>query len=100
MGSDYEKCYRQFIQVYLDSCESKGLQIGAFLLEPLMLGAGGLKFIDPLYQKVCIQECRLRGIPIVYDEVRYRTRTECSKSIFNCIDVILCILTHGDGTSR
>ena len=34
-----------------------------------MLGAGGLKFIDPLYQKVVVQECRGRGIPIVFDEV-------------------------------
>ena len=34
-----------------------------------MIGAGGMKFIDPLYQKVLVQECRARGIPIVYDEV-------------------------------
>ena len=34
-----------------------------------MVGAGGLKFIDPLYQRVLIQECRKRGLPIVYDEV-------------------------------
>jgi bifunctional dethiobiotin synthetase / adenosylmethionine---8-amino-7-oxononanoate aminotransferase len=34
-----------------------------------MLGAGGLKFIDPLFQKVVVAECRSRGIPIVYDEV-------------------------------
>ena len=37
-----------------------------------MLGAGGLKFIDPLFQKVLVQECRSRGLPIVYDEVRTR----------------------------
>ena len=54
----------------LDICEAKGQQLGAFLMEPLMLGAGGLKFIDPLFQKICVQECRLRGIPIVYDEVQ------------------------------
>lgn len=34
-----------------------------------MLGAGGLKFIDPLYQRVIVQECRERGIPVVFDEV-------------------------------
>lgn len=42
---------------------------GALLLEPLMLGAAGLVFIDPLYQKVLVGLCRDHGIPIVYDEV-------------------------------
>ena len=65
-----------------------------------MLGAGGLKFIDPLYQKVCIQECRLRGIPIVYDEVRYRTRAAYSKRIFHGLDLLLFILTCDNATSR
>lgn len=69
MGSDLEKKYRKFITAYLDDCEAKGLRLGAVLLEPLMLGAGGLKFIDPLYQRVVVQECRGRGIPIVFDEV-------------------------------
>jgi dethiobiotin synthetase/adenosylmethionine--8-amino-7-oxononanoate aminotransferase len=68
-GSELEKSYRTFIQTYLKNCEIKGSQIGALLIEPLMLGAGGLKFIDPIYQKVLVQECRVRGIPIVYDEV-------------------------------
>ena len=65
-----------------------------------MLGAGGLKFIDPLYQKVCIQECRLRGIPIVYDEVRYGTRAAYSESIFHGLDLLLFILTCDNATSR
>jgi bifunctional dethiobiotin synthetase / adenosylmethionine---8-amino-7-oxononanoate aminotransferase len=63
--------YKTYAKAFLDhiSSEHKGRNIGAFLLEPLMLGAGCLKFIDPLYQKVFIVECRSRGIPIVYDEV-------------------------------
>jgi hypothetical protein len=40
-----------------------------------MLGAGGLKFIDPLYQRVIVQECRERGIPVVFDEVHTYIRT-------------------------
>lgn len=70
MDSELDTAYRVYIRGVLDSCEAKGQQLGAFLLEPLMMGAGGLKFIDPLFQKVTVQECRLRGIPIVYDEVR------------------------------
>ncbi|KAJ1424044.1 pyridoxal phosphate-dependent transferase [Ochromonadaceae sp. CCMP2298] len=34
-----------------------------------MLGAGGLVFLDPLFQKVLVQECKSRGIPVVFDEV-------------------------------
>ena len=61
-----------YAKAYLDhsSGENRIRNIGAFLLEPLMLGAGCLKFIDPLYQKVFITECRSRGIPVVYDEVK------------------------------
>jgi bifunctional dethiobiotin synthetase / adenosylmethionine---8-amino-7-oxononanoate aminotransferase len=70
LGSDLDNCYGAFIRAYLDESEKKESQIGALLMEPLMLGAGGLKFIDPLFQKVVVAECRSRGIPIVYDEVR------------------------------
>jgi len=41
----------------------------ALVIEPLMLGAGGLKFVDPLFQKVLVQFCKKRGIPVVFDEV-------------------------------
>ena len=54
-----------------------------------MLGAGGLKFIDPLFQKVCVQECRLRGIPIVYDEVKLPTYFSSSlHKILFCVSEI------------
>lgn len=41
----------------------------ALVIEPIMLGAGGLKFVDPLFQKVLVQVCKKRGIPVVFDEV-------------------------------
>ena len=69
-GSPLEASYRSFINKFLDRCWSSSTQVpGALLIEPLMVGAGGLKFIDPLYQRILIQECRKRGLPIVYDEV-------------------------------
>ena len=43
--------------------------MGALLIEPLLVGAGGMKFVDPLYQRVLMDECKSRGIPVVYDEV-------------------------------
>ena len=33
------------------------------------MGAGGMKFIDPLFQRVLVLECRRRRIPVVFDEV-------------------------------
>ena len=68
-GTDLEVAYRSFVQTYLADCDANNVRIGALLIEPLMIGAGGLKFIDPLYQKVLVQECKARGMPIVYDEV-------------------------------
>ena len=68
-GTDLEVAYRSFVQIYLADCDADNVRIGALLIEPLMIGAGGLKFIDPLYQKVLVQECKARGMPIVYDEV-------------------------------
>ena len=57
------------MKAFLDKAAADGDKIGAFLLEPLMLGAGGLKFIDPLFQSVAVRECKSRGMPVVYDEV-------------------------------
>ena len=73
-------------------CVEEGRRYGALVLEPLLLGAGGMKFIDPLFQRVLIDvvrsseeilfpglsprvitapslQERWRGLPLVYDEV-------------------------------
>jgi dethiobiotin synthetase/adenosylmethionine--8-amino-7-oxononanoate aminotransferase len=44
-------------------------QLGALVLEPLVLGAGGMIFVDPLFQRVLIDAARLRGLPVIFDEV-------------------------------
>ena len=33
-------------------------------------GAGGMVLVDPLFQRVVVRECRRRGIPVIFDEVR------------------------------
>ena len=43
--------------------------LGALVLEPLVLGAGGMIFVDPLFQRVLIDAARARGLPVVFDEV-------------------------------
>lgn len=32
-------------------------------------GAGGMLMIDPLFQRVLVNECRSRNIPVIFDEV-------------------------------
>ena len=43
--------------------------LGALVLEPLVLGAGGMVFVDPLFQRVLIDAARARGLPVIFDEV-------------------------------
>lgn len=69
IGSDIEAAYRDHIAQALADCVAKNLTIGALVIEPVMLGAGGFKFVDPLFQRVLVQECRKQGIPVIADEV-------------------------------
>jgi dethiobiotin synthetase/adenosylmethionine--8-amino-7-oxononanoate aminotransferase len=43
--------------------------LGALVLEPLVLGAGGMIFVDPLFQRVLIDAARARKLPVIFDEV-------------------------------
>ncbi len=60
--------YQAYIAKVLDEISEK-LNIGALLIEPVVQGSGGMVFVDPLFQKVLICQCRERHIPIVFDEV-------------------------------
>ncbi|KAG6831488.1 hypothetical protein H0H87_005055 [Tephrocybe sp. NHM501043] len=65
-----------------------GMRLAALVLEPLVMGAGGMKFVDPLFQRVMIDVVRSadpelglcpphddddgdgwRGLPVIFDEV-------------------------------
>lgn len=50
------------------------------MLEPLLVGAGGMKFVDPLFQRAVIDCCKQRNIPVVFDEVSDRLITNLSSS--------------------
>ena len=32
-------------------------------------GAGGMLMIDPLFQRILVNECKSRKIPVIFDEV-------------------------------
>ncbi|KAI1797454.1 onanonoxo-7-onima-8-eninoihtemlysoneda [Ganoderma leucocontextum] len=72
--------YRQYIQQTLQKLkDGDGPQIAALILEPLVMGAGGMIFVDPLFQRVLIDAARgtpsfrspseWSGIPVIFDEV-------------------------------
>lgn len=71
--------YRDFIQRTLQNLDAKGgPKLAALVLEPLVMGAGGMLFVDPLFQRVLIDVVRASepagsaqwsGMPIIFDEV-------------------------------
>lgn len=95
MGSSLAEYYRAHIRTVLEritqEVDSKtGLKkkFGALVLEPICLGAGGMVFVDPLFQRVLIDVVRKsgdlfeqetpavavrdqdwRGLPVIFDEV-------------------------------
>jgi len=71
--------YKEFIERSLDNIRT---EIAALVLEPLVMGAGGMVFVDPLFQRVLVDVVRSRpppvkpsaegrwsGIPVIFDEV-------------------------------
>lgn len=66
------KCYRDYISRAIECHESNGegrTRIGACIIEPVVQGAGGMRLIDPDFQRAMVDVCRGRGIPVIVDEV-------------------------------
>jgi len=63
--------YRTHVNNTLEKLASGpgAIPLGALVLEPLVLGAGGMVFVDPLFQRVLIDAARARGLPVIFDEV-------------------------------
>jgi len=62
--------YRQHINSTLEKLADSGAPpLGALVLEPLVLGAGGMVFVDPLFQRLLVDVARTRGLPVIFDEV-------------------------------
>lgn len=69
LTSPLAQCYTTAIRKWLNSLACSEVAIGALLLEPIVQGAGGMMFVDPLFQRVLIDEARAIGVPVVFDEV-------------------------------
>lgn len=76
--------YKEYCQSILAEQEKQGKKIGALILEPILLGAGGMMFADPLFQRALVEAVRdyqpnlsktssndldWSGMPVIFDEV-------------------------------
>jgi dethiobiotin synthetase/adenosylmethionine--8-amino-7-oxononanoate aminotransferase len=79
-----ETRYRDYIDHILTHLiKSQGKRFGALIMEPVLLGAGGMIFVDPLFQRTLVQAVRQfhsnnndqenkhdwSGMPVIFDEV-------------------------------
>lgn len=84
INSKIARVYRDWINSRLESAVNSGQKLGALLFEPILLGAGGMIFVDPLFQHLLT--CLVRsstmlcppaadskdswtGLPVITDEV-------------------------------
>lgn len=71
--------YRTYIKETLEELENQGQKFAALVLEPLVMGAGGMIFVDPLFQRLMVDVVRSQkntdgpstwsGLPVIFDEV-------------------------------
>lgn len=74
--------YRDFVSNTLSKLKERqgAPELAALVLEPLVMGAGGMIFVDPLFQRVLIDAVRAveahppqtggwSGLPVIFDEV-------------------------------
>ena len=76
--------FSRFLYLLSKNCFSGSLDILINLFSPFLdidhliwglscyvviQGAGGMHMVDPLFQRVLVNECRSRKIPVIFDEV-------------------------------
>jgi dethiobiotin synthetase/adenosylmethionine--8-amino-7-oxononanoate aminotransferase len=81
--------YRSYLDAELWHLRQKGHKFGALIMEPIILGAGGMMFADPLFQRCLVDAVRgidpnmdsaramdaqgldkdWQGMPVIFDEV-------------------------------
>lgn len=83
LGSHLASDYRNYVRETLKKIEGNGApRFAALVIEPMILGAGGMVFVDPLFQRVLVDEARAyyssdlstpenawKGLPVIFDEV-------------------------------
>ena len=107
LATSLAETYRQHvIKVLRVFNRSQDRILAALLLEPIVMGAGGMIFVDPLFQRILVDTVRDRSLfsnplPVIYDEVftgLYRLGFENSNPLLGSnpdISVYAKILTGG-----
>lgn len=97
------RTYRNYIQETLHRLQRDGSpRLAALVIEPLVMGAGGMIFVDPLFQRILVEVSRTEfDLPVIFDEVfigLYRVGVESSNQLLGVnpdISVNAKILTGG-----
>lgn len=95
--------YKEIIEMQWLVYEHSGVnrKIGTAILEPILMGAGGMKFVDPLWQRALIDIAKSRSVPVIFDEVAtgfYRLGVVSCREILQVDPDIACyakLLTGG-----
>ena len=111
LNTPLARAYALHISRTLESLDWRGeIKLAALILEPLVMGAGGMIFVDPLFQRVLVDTIRGRrsgtssqwsGLPVIFDEVFVglnRIGLESTSSILGVhpdISVYAKVLTGG-----
>ena len=84
--------YEALIKSNLDLWQTEN-ELGAIVIEPVIHGADGMHFIDPLFQRMLVREGKLRRIPIIFDEIFvgcYRLGEPSVTKLLHCEPDISC----------
>lgn len=75
LDSPLADTYRTHVRNTLQALRKKGeRKLAALVLEPIVMGAGGMIFVDPLFQRVLVDAVRDKSLfdnplPVIFDEV-------------------------------
>ncbi|KAH7441161.1 hypothetical protein KP509_03G027300 [Ceratopteris richardii] len=68
-SSELAALYKEFIRTNMCACVENCEHLAALIIEPVIHGAGGMTLIDPLFQRILVNECKRKKIPVIFDEV-------------------------------
>ncbi|KAF5658044.1 adenosylmethionine-8-amino-7-oxononanoate aminotransferase [Fusarium circinatum] len=86
LNTEHYRKYERYIESVLSKLQASGRKFGALMMEPIILGAGGMIFVDPLFQRALVDVVRRSphllgngpspqdplawsGLPVIFDEV-------------------------------
>ncbi|KAI0505588.1 bifunctional dethiobiotin synthetase/adenosylmethionine-8-amino-7-oxononanoate aminotransferase [Xylaria bambusicola] len=78
IGYGDHKLYEKYILSTLQRHLDEGRKFGALILEPVVLGAGGMVLVDPLFQKTLVDVVRQN--PSIFGSGNSRTRPSDNRS--------------------